>query len=790
MSDLIQQGVKYMNKKKEGMKDMFTRKREGFAGILGANDTMDLVNNNELDATNANVYSLTQNITSFQTAGMNLQEKTNEYLNTDRTPKPGDPRRNYNVFINKSPPPPAMTANPVAGTGTGAAGTNTNGQCISIQSLGNFLDSSANGFDAAYPKNFKTFESARTACQMWAADLGFSYFGITKPVDTFHCYTSNVPPLSVPTTYTSPGVLYTVATGTDTTAGGLFGNGQIGVYRSSKMMRWNIQNMPTPMTIKKYNNRTYSSTDANRPYYNDKVLLDRWWGENGGDGKWDDDRNIGSNIFPNDKTAWWIGYSTTPPTDKDWLAKEASRWAFTTTDQIYFYYVYNNTSGAPQTISIYMLLQTRLKVNGVPITLVVEPGRGPTFGGKVDPNTNTSYRKKGAYMGDVTLKTGKNVFEIPRSTGYCNSGFMAYFYDKNRTILFRTGDPGWGVTTTPAPDWNMVTNIPVTAQTMADPYMFSTVNTEPNGFSTCDKLIGGAINTKTINATYGKNCSTSTKKPLNVRYISVWANDKGDPLQISQLVVIAFLNGIQQNVATRGTITTSTSLNNLDPAIPVNGKLDNKLYWSSTKSPPGSTYLNGLGFWYLDLGTEYPLVSITFYNRPEFNWYADGVNIGFKDGKGASYTLINPIKLTGQLVQKFGVSEEDIYRASPWYTYAPTGWIRPEGALGYGIYTGQEAAAICAQRGQRICQKSELALYDHCAAAWNDDLTTMGYPMAHGDPQCQGDGKYCGYCGGMTPGKAGFKPWVDWAAGPAGVYCCDKDHVGVYDPAETPMTRG
>ena len=84
MSDLIQQGVKYMNKKKEGMKEMFTRKREGFAGILGANDTMDLVNNNELDATNANVYSLTQNITSFQTAGMNLQQKTNEYLNTDR----------------------------------------------------------------------------------------------------------------------------------------------------------------------------------------------------------------------------------------------------------------------------------------------------------------------------------------------------------------------------------------------------------------------------------------------------------------------------------------------------------------------------------------------------------------------------------------------------------------------------------------------------------------------------------------------------------------------------------
>ena len=787
MSDLIQQGVKYMNKKKEGMKDMFTRKREGFAGILGANDTMDLVNSKELDATNANVYSLTQNITSFQTAGMNLQEKTNEYLNTDRTPKPGDPRRNYNVFINKSPQPPVMTANPVAvaagtgaagtGAGTGAAGANTNGQCISIQSLANFLDSSANGFDAAYPKNFKTFESARTACQMWAADLGFSYFGITKPVDTFQCYTSNVAPLSVPTSYTSPGVLYTVATGTDTTAGGLFANGQIGVYRSSKMMRWNIQNMPTPFTIKKYNNHTYSSTDANRPYYNDSFVLKRWWGDNGNDGNWNNEQNVGSNIFPNDKTAWWIGYSTTPSTDKDWLAKEAANWGYTTPEQFYFYYVYNNTSGAPQTISIYMLFQPRLKVNGVPITLVLEPGKMPAWGNLNNPN-GKYFKGKGSYMGDVTLKTGKNVFEIPRSTGYCNSGFMAYFYDKNRTILFRTGDPGWGVTTVPAPDWNMVSNIPVTAQTMADPYMFSTVNTEPNGFSTCDKLIGGAINTKTINATYGKNCSTSTKTPLDVRYIKISTNGKGDPIQISQLVVMAFLNGIQQNVATRGTITTSGSLNNLDPNIPVNGKLDNKLYWSSEK---GQNV-----FWQLDLGTEYPLVSLTFYNRPEFNWYADGVNIDFKDGKGAAYTLINPSKLTGQLVQKFGLSEEDIYRASPAFIAAPAGFVAAPGQLAYGIYSGQEAAAICAQRGQRICQKAELALYDYCAAAWNDDLTTSGYPMAHGDFNCPGP--YCGSCGGMSPTKPGFKPWVDssgWK--PVGVYCCDKDHVGVYDPAETPM---
>ena len=768
MSDLIQQGVKYMNKKKEGMKDMFTRKREGFAGILGANDTMDLVNSKELDATNANVYSLTQNITSFQTAGMNLQEKTNEYLNTDRTPKPGDPRRNYNVFINKSPQPPVMTANPVAvaagtgaagtGAGTGAAGANTNGQCISIQSLANFLDSSANGFDAAYPKNFKTFESARTACQMWAADLGFSYFGITKPVDTFQCYTSNVAPLSVPTSYTSPGVLYTVATGTDTTAGGLFANGQIGVYRSSKMMRWNIQNMSQPMLLKKYNNHKDYSTG---PQGYKQARDNNWWGDS-----WESGKIWGVNKFPNDKTAWWIGnIINVGATKVQWDGTAAGNLG-ADGSKSYFYYVYNSTI-PNQTLGIYAVMAGQIKVNGkIQINFIGEKSQSEGWLG-------------GGKTYTVTLALGKNVIEIEQNTGLPASGFVTYVFDPTtKAILFRSGDPGWGVTTVPAPDWNMVSNIPVTAQTMADPYMFSTVNTEPNGFSTCDKLIGGAINTKTINATYGKNCSTSTKTPLDVRYIKISTNGKGDPIQISQLVVMAFLNGIQQNVATRGTITTSGSLNNLDPNIPVNGKLDNKLYWSSEK---GQNV-----FWQLDLGTEYPLVSLTFYNRPEFNWYADGVNIGFKDGKGAAYTLINPIMLTGQLVQKFGLSEEDIYRASPAFIAAPAGFVAAPGQLAYGIYSGQEAAAICAQRGQRICQKAELALYDYCAAAWNDDLTTSGYPMAHGDFNCPGP--YCGSCGGMSPTKPGFKPWVDssgWK--PVGVYCCDKDHVGVYDPAETPM---
>ena len=128
--------------------------------------------------------------------------------------------------------------------------------------------------------------------------------------------------------------------------------------------------------------------------------------------------------------------------------------------------------------------------------------------------------------------------------------------------------------------------------------------------------------------------------------------------------------------------------------------------------------------------------------------------------------------------------------ASPVVIVAPAGFVQPNDRApgNYGIYSGEEAKQICAARGQRICQKAEITLYDQCTAGWNDDLTTKGYPMAHGDPYCAPGQSGCGWCGGMTPGKPGFTPWVTWNDPVAGVYCCDKDHVGIYDPVKTPMT--
>jgi hypothetical protein len=273
-----------------------------------------------------------------------------------------------------------------------------------------------------------------------------------------------------------------------------------------------------------------------------------------------------------------------------------------------------------------------------------------------------------------------------------------------------------------------------------------------------------------------------TKPPLNVRYIKIESNSMKQNIQISQLVVTALLAGVRTNIASLGTITSSTSINNTNPLTPVNGKTDNSMYWSSDSG-------NGI-FWQVDLGTEYQLVEIIYYNRSILNEYADGMTINFKDGAQKGITLRNPVVLTGQLVQKFNLSAADIFIGSPNYTYAPPGYVNTVGqAVGYGYYSKAEAKGVCEAKGQRMCTKDEIIMYNMCAASWNGDGETLGYPQAQGDPFCQGAAGTCGWCGGMAPGKDGFSPWVSWYGAPAGVYCCDKDHVGTYDPAVSPMYR-
>jgi hypothetical protein len=840
----LDQWKNYSKKLNNKVNEMFTQKKEGFSGILGANEEITNLNfNDEADAM-VNIGQLTQNINTYQSAETILQKKTNEYLNkaADVTTE----KRNYNVFINKHAPV-VKIATPARAATSAIPSTpaNTGEQCISLETLSTFVDSSNNGFDAAYPDNFTFFDKAKAACQAWAADLGYTYSGVTKEQNVFKCYTSYTPPVSSPQ-YTRPGVLYTVAANPNTTNGGLFSNGQIGVYRSTKNQKWDIPNMQLPLLLKHYNNKDYSSGPA--PYK--QAIDDDWWGDSKSDWNpsWKNKGNPwGKNLFTtgNGANAWWVGYlKNNNDLTKKWVVGSTGAIGADGTN-CYFYYVYNSntvtsipsttsncwdmmcsTQGqrcdananwhwscnnnvwavdlsptkSGQVIGIYMVepntpksagnwqADIGLKINGVTIYLTYYLANPVNRSGQDGSQQNPF--EKGGFIGVHTLAPGKNVFELTRPVGLPISGFVLYVYDViTKDVIFKSGEGGWGVTTSPAPDWSMVSNIPPTAQTIADPYLFKTVNNEPNGFSTCDKLIGGSINMKTINATLGKNCSTTTKKPLKARYIKISSNTSGDPVQISQLIVMAFLNGIQVNVANRGTVKSSPGIDNMDNRIPLNGKTDNKEFWSSDK---GQRL-----YWQLDLGTEFPLTSITYYNRDVNNTYANGMTITLNLGAGGSdYNLKTPLQLTGQLVQTFNLAEEDIFYGSPNYIYRTA---TSSTSSGYGITSLNEAKAACEAKGQRMCKKEEISLYDSCAASWNgvEETGDMGYPMAHGDPQCvpgYSGGGQCGWCGGMQPGKPGFTPWVYWGTpgpdgfGVGGVFCCDKDHTGIFNPITTPMT--
>lgn len=774
----INQGEAFIKKKIKKIDQMFASNQEGFSGILGPNAELDLVNQTEYLKTNTSINKLNNNINTYQTATTALQNKTNEYLNT-KTLTAGDEKRNYNVFINKSlgvkAYMPEVTRTTTTTTSTDNKINKTEGTalCVPESALAEFVDGSNNGFDNAYPKNFLSFPAALEACQTWAADLGFKYFGVSKSGSKYKCYTSDKSPASVATNFTMPVPVYTVAANTDTTRGGLFANGQVGVYRSMKDAKWNINNMSPIIYIRKYNTNSYK--DGPAPLKN--AVEQNWWGYAGGKASMFTKYWVwGRNIFPNDESAWYIGFAGTVNADDIAKAKNIIGQTVGETQKgpCFFYYVYNSLEA--KNISIYMVKGEGIKINGIGIKIKQDDASlsAPNWWGIAN---------MGGWNGTHTLVAGKNVFEVESRIGLPASGFMLYVYETDtNNILFRSGDPGWGVTTKKTPDWNLVSNIPFTAQYLADPYLFATVNPEPNGFGICDKLVGGNINMKTVNATYGKNCSTATKRPLKARYILVLANTKGDPIQISQLVVMAFLNGVQTNVANRGTISASASIGNFDNHIPVNGKTDNVLYWSSGQGPGN--------YWQLDLGTEYPLTNITFYNRNDYNHYANEMRIGFKNGKGVGISLKHPIKLTGQLMQTFNVSEDDIFIGSPNYTFAPPGYVTPAGQLGYGFASLAVAREVCTGKGQRICRKSELDLMDVCAYAHfeEDGGKAVDFPMAHGDQTGRG------HCGGQTPGTPGFKVWnpfpLPTGVGNAGVFCCDKDHTGVYNPEVSQVVFG
>jgi hypothetical protein len=599
------QGMKYKNGKEQIIQQGFKSEREGFRGILGNNIYMDNVIRRDTANTKTNTYAFNDNLAQYGSQYQTLKEETKSYIDNSRMVQ--SVNKNYNLFINKS---------------QGMADIKESNQygCVTRESISNLT--LASGFAAAYPENFTNYADANNACKLWAADSDKTVYAVTKDeTGKYQCSTgsdlaSNIKPSM------KAGTVYTVLAG-DATAvqGGLFANGQIGVWAGTIIAsnnQWNISKMKKPMRIKKFNNNTYAANET--PF---ALSLHGWWGDSNPPPLTSPNSRIwGVNMFPN-SIAWWMGNSREENTPT------ATRNADGT--KSYFYYTFNAPSAMP--VFLYAVLPSAigLKINGV--NKGMTPVNGSWFWGATL---------------SMNLPAGQNVFELSSYTGLPNSGFVFYAAtaDKN-TVLFKSGDPDWGVTTTPVPDFNLIANATID---QANPRGLKTLNPAPTGYDKCDVLMGGGINKASISASFGRNCSDKTHGPLNIRYVKVIANARGDYLQIDQIVVNALLNGVITNVANRGTVSQSNFWPGTSPLSPIDGTLTTRpiLGGYYSESPSSTNY------WQLDLGQDYPVTEIVYYNRGDCcQNRANGMTINLKANNG---TVYSPIIMTDAARQTFNIS--------------------------------------------------------------------------------------------------------------------------------------
>jgi hypothetical protein len=454
----INQGTTYLknsaNKLLQGFK---SKTQEGFDGILGKNNDMANVISGETIKTGTEMNNFNNNIAQYGTDYDALTKKTNLYLNDSENSY--NLQKNYNVFINKS-----LNQDQIQETNQLGCVRATNAQA-------NIKDIKEDpNFKTAYPNNFTKYSDADAACKLWGADTGSIVYAVNKYGNgkDFQCFTGSGVKQDLQQ-YTKPNNLYTLIEGdVNTNKGGLFGNGQIGGFSIPIIdQTWNINNMTPPKLLYKYNNSDYSN--GPQPSVNE-----RWWGVPS-QGGW------GINLWPGDKSAWWISTS-------DHMKMGTMG---------YFYYIYNNGYATAQTVLIYAVIDDKgvLKINGVVINSLGDYG----IGGRL-------------YL--ANLAPGKNVFELELVNTGGPGAFVFYvtpwphWYGH---ILFTSGSSGWGYKDSPG-NYNSVTIGPVDPK---NPYGIKTANPVPTGHEICDPFLGGKVNPKTIGATYGKNCSGQPMPPAS-----------------------------------------------------------------------------------------------------------------------------------------------------------------------------------------------------------------------------------------------------------------------------------
>ena len=211
---------------------------------------------------------------------------------------------------------------------------------------------------------------------------------------------------------------------------------------------------------------------------------------------------------------------------------------------------------------------------------------------------------------------------------------------------------------------------------------YNAVNTTAlTGYGACDKFVGGELNRSSIMATVGSNCTNVASIPVNIRYVYIRASQDpsiGDScIQIAQLAVYGFKNGVAKNLASRGDPTNMGGPININPqpvahsgvgvttnngVVTFTNQTDSAYYLTnptiaidgtlSAREYPGiyhSISVDRNEWWCVDLGKNYPVYQVDYYNRKNCcEWRAIGMQIYFKDNNGAEVQVKSPT--TGALV--------------------------------------------------------------------------------------------------------------------------------------------
>ncbi len=194
----------------------------------------------------------------------------------------------------------------------------------------------------------------------------------------------------------------------------------------------------------------------------------------------------------------------------------------------------------------------------------------------------------------------------------------------------------------------------------------------PAGYA-CDLWNGGSVVANSVEATFGKNCSNASVLPIKVQYVRLQAQaNRPDYIQISQIAVFAYINGSSVNVAPEKEVTINgASYQNYFrwgggdrwKKIPISGELRTRnwngdgLYIDQTVSPVLSESSPDIlpHFWELNLGKEYDVYQVVYYNRGDCcQERAIGQTITLKNGSGNPIAN-NTFTLTNGLVQTFDV---------------------------------------------------------------------------------------------------------------------------------------